>query len=461
MSKAEPQKVHRLDSIPLDKTYFTEEGYLVDHPIVTSVGIFVYHNPDGTERRELRLPEEVFADKSLASYKGKPVIVTHDAGYVDTGNVQEEHIGTILTEGYQDGNDVRAEIIIHDMDSVKRSGLRELSCGYNLRLEETPGVWNGQPYDAIQRDIEINHLALVDKARAGEQARLNIDGQGQNYLKGAKLDMAKTKRNDGDALTPEQLNAAIEAFKQRRAERMGATDDIGVDPATEAAAEVVEELAEKVAGDTGSEGNQDVDAVQSVKDRRDRRDSEGDPKDLNGAMGVIAQQDEDIDTLLGVIDVLKSAEVTADGEDTGNQDEDEETVADGAECNADTGEGNTTAEKKDRADAASDFRELLRVVRVGDRLNMDGLESMSVKNAKKAILKKLKPSLRLDGKSAAYVSAAFDMAVAEKKTRKDTNYQRQQMMRGDGKAAKPTKSVGSASDARQRMIDRRMKKEDK
>ena len=148
-------------------------------------------------------------------------------------------------------------------------------------------------------------------------------------------------------------------------------------------------LAEKVAGDTGSEGNQDVDAVQSVKDRCDRRDSEGDPKDLNGAMGVIAQQDEDIDTLLGVIDVLKSAEVTADGEDTGNQDEDEETVADGAECNADTGEGNTTAEKKDRADAASDFRELLRVVRVGDRLNMDGLESMSVKNAKKAILKKL------------------------------------------------------------------------
>lgn len=44
MSKAEPQKVQRLDSIPLDKTYFTEEGYLVDHPIVTSVGIFVYHN---------------------------------------------------------------------------------------------------------------------------------------------------------------------------------------------------------------------------------------------------------------------------------------------------------------------------------------------------------------------------------------------------------------------------------
>lgn len=148
-------KVQRFDSLPLDATYFTDEGYLVDHPIVTSVGIFVYHNPDGSERRELRLPEEVFAEKSLASYKGKPIIVTHDAGYVDTDNVKDESIGTILSEGYRDGDDVRAEIIIHDTDSLKKYKMRELSCGYNLRLDETPGVWEGQPYDAIQRDIEI------------------------------------------------------------------------------------------------------------------------------------------------------------------------------------------------------------------------------------------------------------------------------------------------------------------
>lgn len=220
-------KVQRFDSLPLDATYFTDEGYLVDHPIVTSVGIFVYHNPDGSERRELRLPEEVFAEKSLASYKGKPIIVTHDAGYVDTDNVKEESIGTILSEGYRDGDDVRAEIIIHDTDSLKKYKMRELSCGYNLRLDETPGVWEGQPYDAIQRDIEINHLALVDKARAGEQARLNIDGQGHDCMKGEKLNMEKTtKRTDG-APTPEELAAAVEAFKKRRAERSGAATDGG------------------------------------------------------------------------------------------------------------------------------------------------------------------------------------------------------------------------------------------
>ena len=84
----------RFDSIPLSDTYFTPEGYLIDNPILTRVGIFEYHNADGSVRRELRLPEEVFAAESLASYKGKPVILTHEAGLVDVENVQQEHIGT-------------------------------------------------------------------------------------------------------------------------------------------------------------------------------------------------------------------------------------------------------------------------------------------------------------------------------------------------------------------------------
>lgn len=462
MSNPKTKQVQRLDSIPLDQTYFTEEGYLVDHPIVTSVGIFVYHNPDGSERRELRLPEEVFSPKSLASYKGKPIIVTHEAGYVDKDNVQEEHIGTILSEGYQDGEDVRCEVIIHDTDAVKDTGLRELSCGYNLRLEETPGVWEGQPYDAIQRDIEINHLALVDKARAGEQARLNVDGQSQNCLKGERLNMVKnkkTKRQDGEAPTPEELAAAVEAYKQRRAERMGVGDSGTGEEPTPAAVADEDPAAEPAAQD---EGEQDM--VQSVKDRRDRRDSEGDPQDLNGAMGVIAQQDEDIDTLLGVIDVLKAAGTAADSAENEDEDENadgEEENTDGDGCQKDgEGEEPKTDRKDRRADAATEFREMLRVVRVGDRLNMDGLETMSVKGAKKAILKKLKPTLRLDGKSAAYVNAAFDMAVGELNARKGTNYQRQQMTRQDS-AAPPKKAVGSAADARQKMIERRMKKEEK
>lgn len=462
MATPKLNRVQRLDSISLDQTYFTDEGYLVDHPIVTSTGIFEYMNPDGSMRRELRLPEDVFAPESLKTYRGKPIIITHDAGYVDKDNVEEEQIGTILSEGYQDGDDVRAEIIIHDTDAMKECGLRELSLGYNLRLEETPGVWNGQPYDAIQRDIVINHLALVGSARAGEQARLNIDARDQKTtLKGGKI-MATTKRKDGDMMSPEDLTAAVEAFQQRRAERMGATDN---DVAPEKPVGDDESVAEKVADEATEEtaapaAEGDKDAVQMVKDRRDRRDAEGDPEEMDKAMGVIAQQDEDIDTLLGVIDVLQAANAaeTATDSDEENTDEDEENKDADDEENKDGCEDNSNADRKDSKD---DFREMLRVVRIGDKLRMDGLEMMSVKGAKKAILKKLKPSLRLDGKSMAYVNAAFDMAVNDMNSvRKDTNYQRKQMtMNKDSKPAE--KSVGSAAEARQRMIDKRMKKEEK
>lgn len=71
-------KLKRIDSISMDQTYYTDEGYLVDHPIVTTCGIFEYKNDDGSTRRELRLPENVFDKKSLESYKGKPIIITHD-----------------------------------------------------------------------------------------------------------------------------------------------------------------------------------------------------------------------------------------------------------------------------------------------------------------------------------------------------------------------------------------------
>ena len=54
-----------------------------------------------------------------------------------------------------------------------------------------------------------------------------------------------------------------------------------------------------------------------MKDRRDRRDAEEDPKDVEGAMGVIAQQDEDIDMLLACLEkvmadaAVDSAEISS------------------------------------------------------------------------------------------------------------------------------------------------------
>ena len=212
-------RVIRLDSMPLFRASFTSEGYLEDRPVLTTCGIFEYTDTNGNVRRELRLPEEVFKDESLASYKGKPIIITHDAGMITKDNVAEEQIGTILSEGYRSGNDVRAEIIIHDTDDMRDSGLKELSLGYTLDLDETPGEWNGEHYDAIQRNILINHLALVKEARAGDQARLNIDSRNSQtkILTGGKV-MKKYKKADraDGLLSPDELQQAIAEYMSRR-----------------------------------------------------------------------------------------------------------------------------------------------------------------------------------------------------------------------------------------------------
>lgn len=98
----------RADSVPVDEHYSTE-GYFYDNPILTRTGIFKYKLEDGSERRELRRPEDVFDPASLASYEGKPIIITHDAQAIDKNNARRERVGTILTPGQQDGETVRAK----------------------------------------------------------------------------------------------------------------------------------------------------------------------------------------------------------------------------------------------------------------------------------------------------------------------------------------------------------------
>ena len=503
-------RVVRLDSLPLNQTYFTAEGYLIDRPILTSTGIFEYTNPDGSVRRELRLPEEVFAPESLKTYKGKPIIITHDAGLITKDNVHENAVGTILSEGYRNGNDVRAEIIIHDTDEMKSAGLKELSLGYNLDLDETPGEWEGQPYDAVQRNIVINHLALVLEARAGEQARLNIDSRDRK-MKGAKNMSANPKTKKGarradGVMSPEELAKAIEAYKNRRAQRMAAKADEEGDvkpadvPASASAAEVkpASDGDDTVIAASGKEDGDDTAAkVQMVKDRRDRRDQEGDPKTLDEANGVIANQDDDMEILFDIIDTLLAEKdfdcAALDGSkcDGENCDEDDEGAAPAATVPAKAQEDEDdevellTEENTDGDDDdipstnAKDVgksvlnvdsidaivRQRIQLGIVGRALNMDGLENMKIMDAKKAVIRAVRPALRLDGKSKAYINAAFDCAATDVKasTRKDTAYQVKQMFNQDGRTSNPADDGDSSVKARQRMIDRQQnkKKEDK
>lgn len=493
--------VTRLDSIPLNQTYYTAEGYLVDRPVVTSTGIFEYIEANGSKRRELRLPEDVFDPESLKSYRGKPIIITHEAGLITKDNVGDEEIGTIMSEGYRSGEDVRAEVIIHDTEKMKAAGLKALSLGYNLDLEETPGMWNGQHYDAIQRNIRINHLALVADARAGERARLNIDSRDAKNSKGAQGMKKTRKTTHGDSiLTDEELAKAIEDYKKRRAQSAVAKEDADEPekevPVVSAEPENVPEKAEPKP-DAEDDADAITSKVEAVKANKEQRAQEGAPDDNKKAVGVISQMDEDMGILFDIIDTLLAERdfgkktASADCEDVhrdelpdeleklNKDDDDEEDDTEETESDEETAVKPTVAEDDDEEEAASPFavkdkqdkvnmdsidrvvRQRVKLGMIGQKLNLDGLENLSIKSAQKAIIQAVRPGIRLDGKSDAYISAAFDMACEEidKRSSNSTNIQKAQMFNKKNRMDSAA-SDDSATKARDRMIERQNKKED-
>jgi hypothetical protein len=196
-------KVKRYDSLESGTwmtTPFTKtaEGFLTGRAIVTSVGVFTYRNKDSGVSRELRPPEEVFAADSLNSMKLKPMTNNHPTEKVTPANARTLQIGSLgnnpsdwissyalfnpddMERGSSgsDGFHVAIDMTITDAAAIQdvESGKQALSMGYDTEVEESSGVWCGMAYDAIQRRITYNHVALVDGARAGDAARIRFDG---------------------------------------------------------------------------------------------------------------------------------------------------------------------------------------------------------------------------------------------------------------------------------------------
>ena len=85
---------------------------------------------------------------------------------------------------------------------------------------------------------------------------------------------------------------------------------------------------------------------------------------------------------------------------------------------------------------------------------MDGNENMTILDAKKAIIRKVKPTIRLDGKSDTYIEAMYDITKESIAGRKDTDYQRGQMFNADSRSSAPKSGESAAAKARQRMIEK-------
>lgn len=169
----------RFDVGRLGNVERTPQGFLRIPGAITRTGVLTYVRSDGSEFRELRHPDDVFRADSLASLSFVPVTDRHPAGLVTPMNVKSLQVG-IVTEARRDGRFVRSDLIIQDqgmIDKIERGEAKELSAGYRCKIDETPGVYQGERYDGRQTDIEYNHAALGPPGwgRAGSEVALHLD----------------------------------------------------------------------------------------------------------------------------------------------------------------------------------------------------------------------------------------------------------------------------------------------
>lgn len=168
------------DSVSLGDAQLTDAGYLQANARTARAGVQQYlgsevGRPDLGAVGIYRDSSEVFAKRSLDTFSRLPITVDHPASDVDATNWRDLAVGTTGDEVLRDGEYLKIGLKITDAAAVKavRDGKRELSVGYSAEIVWQDGVApDGTPYQAVQKNIVANHIAIVSAGRAGSQARI-------------------------------------------------------------------------------------------------------------------------------------------------------------------------------------------------------------------------------------------------------------------------------------------------
>lgn len=194
-------------------------GVHVPGTIVTT-GILTYTKADGTVTREL-VPAETLRDPdSLASLRGAPVTIAHPSGgrMVTPETFRRDVVGSVIDPRF-DGDRITAELAIQDAEAMRRvdtGELVELSAGYTVMIDPTPGTHRGQRYDGIQKSRRYNHLALLGagQARAGRDASLRLDGSDAAVMRPDEDDDRTPTRVPARAGQPEARVDSVKTFER-------------------------------------------------------------------------------------------------------------------------------------------------------------------------------------------------------------------------------------------------------
>jgi len=168
------------DAVTVAGTRRRDDGYLVADARIARTGIQIYHGsevgkPNMAEVRIYRPGSEVFSEDTLKSAAHRPVTNDHPDEHVTSRNWREYAVGQTGDEVTGEGIFIRVPLMVSDESAISdiEAGKQELSAGYTCDLDFTAGTTpTGEAYDAIQKNIRLNHVAIVQHGRAGKQVRI-------------------------------------------------------------------------------------------------------------------------------------------------------------------------------------------------------------------------------------------------------------------------------------------------
>ena len=177
--------ITRFDTAPINKvTVDPQTGFLhASNVPIARVGVFPYLHADGTWTNEAKLPEEILSDSTVESANNKPVTNDHpvDDGenvLVDKSNSRQYAKGFTADNAHIEGDTLKVGLTVMDpqlIDAIQNDGKQELSIGFQTDVVPASGEYKGTKYDSVQRNIQINHVAVVDRAREGHNIRITGD----------------------------------------------------------------------------------------------------------------------------------------------------------------------------------------------------------------------------------------------------------------------------------------------
>ena len=400
------ETVSRYDYGQVTKSEKTDEGYLRVWCKAARVGTQLYTRGDGAQVREYRPEDEVAKPESLASFGMKAVTMGHPPVLLDSGNTKVHQIGHAGSQvRYNDGF-VEVALLITDksaIDRIQRGDAQEVSAGYRVDFDPTPGVTpQGESYDGVQRNIRVNHIAVVPKGRAGRDVRLILDSCDRNDAiawnetpsNSPVISMARITLDGLDLELPAETAGAVQSFV-KEAERAKVDLQSKLDSQEEqieavvteneetlgrldAALERIEELEKQIADsaeaadkrDDAAEINEAVNHRLSTLDKFAPilpEDYKFDGEDERGIMALAyknvfeqaPREDANNDYLLGVLDgVLAAMEDVEEDEEEIHQDAEFQPEEDGSNV-AEVRAALAAVSADEKMDAQSSYREQL------------------------------------------------------------------------------------------------------